>query len=92
MVERDPVIVNNTSGRSGSGGWAVAVIVLLAVVGGLVYFMTNGFSSVGTGSSGGGTVNADVNVNVPKADAPAAPAAPASPAPAADGGNATNGG
>ena len=96
MVDRDPVIVNNSGGRSGSGGWAVAIIILLAVVAGLVYFMTNGFSSMGSGTSGGGTVNADVNVNVPRADDQAAPSAPvqepAPAAPATSGGNATNGG
>jgi hypothetical protein len=64
MADRGPTVVN--TGGSG-GGWAVAVIVILRVVGALFLFGGDLFD----GSGGGG--NTDVDVNVPNVDAPQAP-------------------
>ncbi|MBZ7927484.1 hypothetical protein LAC81_36720 (plasmid) [Ensifer adhaerens] len=89
MADRGPTVIN--TGSSGNGGWAVAIIIALVVIGGLLLF--TGVIDIGA-SSGGGT---DVNVNVPavesqstdkpatSAEKPAAPAdkpatAPATPA------------
>lgn len=61
MAEREPTIIN--AGSNGSGGLAVAVILLVALFGlGLYLF---------GGSLAGGDI--DVEVSLPKAEAPAAP-------------------
>lgn len=63
MADRGPTVIN--TGSSGSGGWAVAVIIALIAIGALLMF--TGVIDLG-GSGGGGT---DVNVNVPAVEAPA---------------------
>ncbi|MDX0913248.1 hypothetical protein GOE02_28595 [Sinorhizobium medicae] len=65
MADRGPTVVN--TGGSG-GGWAVAVILVLLIVGALFLFGGDLFD--GTGGGGGDT---NVHVNVP-VEAPQAPA------------------
>jgi hypothetical protein len=65
MADRGPTVVN--TGGSG-GGWAVAIILVLVIVGAL--FLFGGDLLDGAGGRGGGT---DVNVNVPNVEAPQAP-------------------
>ncbi len=59
MTDRGPTVIN--TGRSSIVGWAVAVILALVVIGGLLMF--TGVINMG----GGGT---DVNVNVPAVETP----------------------
>ncbi|MBB4145866.1 hypothetical protein [Rhizobium rhizoryzae] len=59
MSEREPTIIN--TGGSGSAGWAVAVIILLAVI-------VGGYLLLGGAISGGKSV--DVNVKLPSIEAP----------------------
>jgi hypothetical protein len=51
--DRGPTVVNQTTGRSGTGGWAVAVILAVLVAVGIFYF-------VGSGTPGDGV---DPNAN-----------------------------
>ena len=51
--DRGPTVVNQTSGGSGTGGWAVAVILAVLVAVGIFYF-------VGSGTPGDGV---DPNAN-----------------------------
>ncbi len=72
MTDRGPTVIN--TGRSSSAGWAVAVIIAVVAVGGLLLF--SGIIDI----DGGGT---DVNINVPAGtSAPATGAAPPAAAPA----------
>ena len=65
MADREPTIIN--TGSNGSGGWAVAAILLIVLFGiGLCLF--------GGGLLGDGDV--DVDVSLPRAETPATPAAP----------------
>lgn len=59
MTDRGPTVIN--TGRSSTMGWAVAVILALVVIGGLLMF--TGVINMG----GSGT---DVNVNVPAVETP----------------------
>lgn len=43
--ERGPTVIHSRSGSSGSGGWAVAVIVAVLVAVGAIYFATSGPSN-----------------------------------------------
>ncbi|MCV9999037.1 hypothetical protein OE766_12330 [Pararhizobium sp. YC-54] len=61
MTDRGPTVIN--TGRS-TAGWAVAVIVALVVIGGLLMF-----TGVINTNGGDGT---DVNVNVPAVETPSA--------------------
>lgn len=79
----DPVIVND--GGGGGGGWAIALIVGVLALIGVVFLFNSGALRSGGGSDG----NIDVTVDVPKVEAPKVDApAPAAPAPAPS----TNGG
>ena len=60
MTDRGPTVIN--TGRSSTVGWAVAVILALVVIGGLLMF--TGVINI---NGGGGT---DVNVNVPAVETP----------------------
>ncbi|MCV9962448.1 hypothetical protein OIU34_11100 [Pararhizobium sp. BT-229] len=60
MTDRGPTVIN--TGRSSTAGWAVAVILALVVIGGLLMF--TGVINI---NGGGGT---DVNVNVPAVETP----------------------
>ena len=51
--DRGPTVVNQSSGRTGTGGWAVAVIIAVLVAVGIFYF-------VGSGTPGDGV---DPNAN-----------------------------
>ncbi len=62
MTDRGPTVIN--TGRSSNSGWIVAVILALAVIGGLLMF--TGVIDV---NGGGGT---EVNVNVPAVETPSA--------------------
>ncbi|MCF6371337.1 hypothetical protein [Rhizobium halophilum] len=65
MTDREPTVIN--TGSSDSGGWAVAVILLIVLFGlGLYLF--------GGGLFGDGSRDVDVDVSLPKVEAPAAPA------------------
>lgn len=66
MADRGPTVVN--TGGSG-GGWAVAVILVLLIVGALFLFGGDLFDGIG-----GGGGNTNVDVNVPAVEAPQAPA------------------
>ncbi|HEX2147823.1 MAG TPA: hypothetical protein VHG11_09260 [Pseudorhizobium sp.] len=64
MTDRGPTIIN--TGSDGSGGWAVAVILLVALIGlGLYLFGGSLFS--------GSDSKIDVDVSLPKAETPAVP-------------------
>lgn len=78
MADRGPTVVN--TGGNGAG-WAVAVIVVLLIVGALFLFGGDLFNG------GGGGGNTDVDVNVPNVEAPQAPAGGETSAPS--GGTAT---
>ncbi|HTO33904.1 MAG TPA: hypothetical protein VL202_22430 [Pararhizobium sp.] len=72
MTDRGPTVIN--TGRSGTAGWAVAVIIAIVVIGGLLMF---------TGViGGGGGGNTDVNVNVPAVETPSTDTKPATDTPA----------
>ncbi|MBP1858067.1 hypothetical protein [Rhizobium herbae] len=60
MTDRGPTVIN--TGRSSTAGWAVAVILALVVIGGLLMF--TGVINI---NGGGGT---EVNVNVPAVETP----------------------
>jgi hypothetical protein len=62
MTDRGPTVIN--TGRSSNSGWIVAVILALAVIGGLLMF--TGVIDI---NGGGGT---EVNVNVPAVETPSA--------------------
>lgn len=68
MTDRGPTVIN--TGRSSNTGWAVAVILAVVVIGGLLMFT----GVINIGGSGGGT---DVNVNVPAVETPSTDAKPA---------------
>jgi hypothetical protein len=72
MTDRGPTVIN--TGKSSTAGWAVAVILALLVIGGLLMF--TGVINI---NGGGGT---DVNVNVPAVETPSAEK-PATDTPAA---------
>ncbi|MCO5733408.1 hypothetical protein [Rhizobium sp. SSA_523] len=61
MSDREPTVINN-NGRSGSAGWAVAVVILMAVI-------AVGFILFGGNLGAGGDI--DVNVKLPASEAPA---------------------
>lgn len=61
MSDRGPTVIN--TGRSGNGGWAVAVILALVIIGALLMF--TGVIDI----SGGGS-STEVNVNVPAVETP----------------------
>jgi hypothetical protein len=61
MADREPTIIN--TGSSGNGGWAVAVILLIALF--AVGFYLFGGALVGDR-------DIDVDVSLPKVEAPAA--------------------
>ena len=67
MSDERPTIIQT----GGNGGWAIAVVILVVVVAGILYFS----GAFHIGRSG----NVNVNVEAPAASAPA----PAAPAPAA---------
>jgi hypothetical protein len=79
MADRGPTVVN--TGGNGAG-WAVAVIVVLLIVGALFLFGGDLFDG-----GGGGGGNTDVDVNVPNVEAPQAPSGGETSAPS--GGTAT---
>jgi len=56
MSDREPTVIDT----GGSGGWAVAAILLIIIAGGLILF------------EGGylGTRNVDIDVSLPKVEAP----------------------
>ncbi|CAD7028615.1 hypothetical protein REJC140_02652 [Pseudorhizobium endolithicum] len=62
MSDRDPTIIN--TGSNGSGGWALAVILLVAVIGLGLYLFGGGLF---------GDQEVDVDVSLPRAEAPADP-------------------
>lgn len=66
MTDRGPTVIN-TGGR-GNGGWAVAVILALVVIGALLMF-TGVINFEGGGS--GTEVNVNVPAETPRADQPA---------------------
>ncbi|WP_234188514.1 hypothetical protein [Shinella sp. NM-101] len=68
--DRGPTVVNASSGGSGAGGWAVAVILAVLVAVGIYYFV-----------GGGSPDRVEPNANTPAVGTPDTPAAPA-PAPA----------
>ncbi len=68
MTDRGPTVIN--TGRSSNTGWAVAVILAVVVIGGLLMF--TGVINIGGGGSGG----TDVNVNVPAVETPSTDAKP----------------
>ncbi|WP_075292878.1 hypothetical protein [Pararhizobium arenae] len=72
MTDRGPTVIN--TGSSGNGGWAVALVIALIVIGGLLMF--TGVIDI-SGGNGGGT---DVNVNVPAVEAPSADKPASTPA------------
>ena len=63
MSDREPTVIN--TGSSGSGGWAVAVILLIVLFGLGLYLFGGGLLSEG---------DVNVDVSLPKVEAPAAPA------------------
>lgn len=71
LEDRGQTVINNGSGRSSAGGWAVAVIVAVLVAVGAIYF-------VGSGTPGDGV---DPNANTSSIDTPeSAPATGEQPA------------
>lgn len=73
MTDRGPTVIN--TGSNGTAGWAVAVILAIVVIGGLLMFT----GVINLGGSGGGT---DVNVNVPAVETPSTETKPATDTPA----------
>ncbi|WP_438750538.1 hypothetical protein [Pararhizobium sp. O133] len=73
MTDRGPTVIN--TGRSSNTGWAVAVILAVVVIGGLLMF-------TGVIDIGGGGGNTDVNVNVPAVETPSTDTKPATDTPA----------
>ena len=65
MSDREPTVI--TTGSSGSGGWAVAVILLIVLFGLGLYLFGGGLFSEGAR-------DVNVDVSLPKVEAPAAPA------------------
>ena len=77
MADKEPMVVN--TGGSG-GGWAVAIILAVLVIGGLLLFGSDLFDGVGSGG------NTNVDVNAPNIEAPQAPPGGQEAQPAPSGG------
>lgn len=63
MSDQRPTVIH--TGGSGAAGWAVAVILLVVIGAGVLFFSGN------LSLDGGGTKNVDVNVTLPEVETPA---------------------